>query len=141
MTDKRKALWAEPQLTANVIVDNETASQDLITEPTIVNTGGNYLYMERLIVSVYSPSHGGGMLELKDSTGDVKWRTNVDGVKDLNLDFGEQGLYIGQNTGLKAVVSGSQGENAGVSVIFLGHTSNRRVSHTTLSSTQVLQTT
>ena len=140
---KREDLWAHPQLTANLIVDNETASQDLITEPAALNTGGTYLFIDKLFVSVTQPSHGGGILELKDSVGDVKWRTNTDGVKDLALDFGGPGLFIGQNTGIKAVLSGSVGEQASVSIVSICHTTAKYVTHmtATLAATQELQTT
>jgi hypothetical protein len=138
MADKRKLLYMEPQLVANVIVDNDNASEELVTE---LQSGGEYLYMEKLVVSVYDPSEGGGQLELKDSTGDVKWRTNTDGMKDLNLDFPEPGFYLGRNTGIKAVVSGSQGNQAGVSVMFQGFLSNNRVITMNTDVTQSLQTT
>jgi hypothetical protein len=98
--------------------------------------------MERLVISVFTPAQGGGNLELIDSDGNVKWRTNADSVKDLDLNFGEQGIYIGQNTGLKAAVSGSQIENAGVSVIFIGHFATQRpVDSTFTVAEQALQTT
>lgn len=126
MADKREVLFATPQLTASVIVDNDYASRDLVTEPDQVNTGGQYLYMEKLMVSIVEPSHGNGVLELRDSRGLVKWRTNTDGVKDLNLNFGRIGMYMGQNTGLKAVVSGSGGEQANVSVMFMGYRSKHK---------------
>lgn len=136
MTDRRNALYLKPQMSATVIVDNDNASKDLVTEPAPLNTGGNHLYMERLMVSVYEPSQGNGILELRDSSGNVKWRTNTDGVKDLNLNFGEQGLYIGQNTGLKAVVSSSSSEQASVSVIFMGHFAKNRVTDPVLTASE-----
>lgn len=105
------------------VVDNEEASLDLVP---IVGEG-MYLYLEELNYSVYKAAVGGdGILEIKDTNGIVKWAINVDGVKEDTISFGGEGVLIGENVGLQAIVSGAGTVQASVSVGFKGHLSMRR---------------
>ena len=106
-------------------VTNDSASLELVAAAPIGS--GHYLYIEKLHFSVYEPAIGsGGIFEIKDTSGNVIYTINADGVKDLNFDYGENGIKLKTaNVGLQIVVSGGQTKQASVSVMFKGHIDNR----------------
>ena len=107
------------QLGATAILSNDDASVDVIPNPE----QGMYLYVEKMNVSVYeSAIGGGGILELVDTDGDVFYRTNVDGIKDLFLDFGREGIRVGviRDLGLQGILSGADTQ-ASVSLAIVAH--------------------
>ncbi len=79
-------------------------------EATLITTNDKSLfsYIERFHFSVYDAADGeGGVLELLDENGTVLWRTNVDGIKDVPLDFGEYGMKVGKISSIHALVTGA----------------------------------
>jgi len=106
-----------PQVSVVGEVTNELAQLVLLTDTSTTM----HLHIEQLAVSVYEPATGGGgKFRLQDENGDVIWTTNADGVKDLTLDFGEEGLKR-ESVNLQAVVYGAGTKQASVSVLVKGH--------------------
>lgn len=100
------------------IVDNDTASFELISNPGSVT----YVMIERLVCSVVEAAQGGGgICEIKDTIGDVIYSFNVDGIKDISFDFGDEGRRVGPNSSVSAVVSGAGSKQAKVSVAIAAH--------------------
>ena len=111
-----------PQWRCNGVVDNENASLDLKSAPG----EDQYIHIEKMVISIYQAAKsGGGKLRLQDTDGDNIYPIiNVDGVKDISFDFGEEpGLQIGPNLGIQAVLYGAAGDQASVSIVANGHTS------------------
>lgn len=107
-----------PQVSASGVVNNETASLDLVTNPG----SAMFVYIEQLTMSVFIAASGsGGIAEIKDTNGGVIYTINTDGVKDINLEFGEEGLKVGPGVGIQLVVSGAQTKQASVSAALTGH--------------------
>ena len=83
-----------------------------------------YLYVERIGISVYRAAiGGGGILQIKESDGDaIIWTVNVDGIKDVSIDWGDEGAKASNNqgTGLIAVLSGADTQ-ASVSIGITAH--------------------
>src|SRR3990167_4429332 len=80
------------QLNEAVTVTNDDASKDLVATPG----SGIYVYIEKLNISVYEAAiGGGGVIGIIDTLGASIYKTNADGVKDISLDFGEEGLMVG----------------------------------------------
>jgi len=84
-------------------------TDDDISNSTIIPTASDnmYLYLDKIILSVYEAADGGGILSIYDSDGGVIWKTNVDGIKDIILPFGYKGTKIGQNQGAQAILTGA----------------------------------
>lgn len=99
-------------------VSNSEASVDLVSDPgdTV------YLYLEKLNISVYrAATGGGGIIRVQDTDGGVIWTASADGVKDILLDWGTEGLKLGPGLGLQVIVANAQGEQASASVGVKGH--------------------
>lgn len=97
---------------------NDTGAVELISNPG----SATYLYIEKGIVSVYKPAAGaGGVVQLKDTLGNVIWQTNADGVKDVELNFGDTGLQVGPDKGLQLITAGAGTAQASASVALTGH--------------------
>jgi hypothetical protein len=108
-----------PIVTGAGTVTEDDASLELIAQATT----DLYMYVEKLSFSVYKAAiGGGGILELKDTDGEIWWAINVDGVKEVNLDWGDVGIKMRnvKNLGLRAVLSGA-GTQASVSIGISGH--------------------
>jgi hypothetical protein len=107
-----------PQVSAAVDVSNAAGSQDLVSD----QGDAVYLYVEKLNISVYrAATGGGGIVRVQDSDGNTVWTSSADGVKDLVLDWGTEGLRLGPGVGLQAIVANAQGEQASASVGVKGH--------------------
>ena len=79
-----------------------------ISATMITNVVDNmYLYVDRIVLSVYEAADGGGILQILDSDGGTIWKTNVDGIKDLVIPFGDKGTKIGMNQGAQAILVGA----------------------------------
>lgn len=111
-----------PQKNSTGLVTNDDASLMLIANPGLTM----FVNIININISVYeAAAGGGGVLEIKDTNGGIIYKMNVDGVKDFNLDWGEEGLKVGPNVGVQATVSGAQTKQASVSVSIAGHVSFR----------------
>lgn len=112
------------QISATGQVTNDAASLEVVSNP-----GSElYLSLESINFSVFAAAiGGGGICELKDTDGDVIYTFNVDGIKDIPLKFGDEGLEIGPNKGLQFVVSGADNKQASVSIAIHAHTSFQKV--------------
>ena len=103
---------------AGIVNNDEAGAVDLVENPGT----GQYIYIEKLTVSVYEAAEGGGgIVEILDTGGGVVWRVNADGIKDVALTFGEEGLRVGPGVGIQATVSGAQTKQASASVSLTGH--------------------
>lgn len=123
-------------LNGRAILTNDDASDNVIPELSghtqtvrdlisqhMSQTKNFYLYLEKGKISVYKAAEGsGGILELADTNGGVFDRINVDGVKDILLDYGTEGLKVSTDTdiGIQALVTGATTQ-ASVSVALIGH--------------------
>jgi len=108
---------AYTQLNGYAFVDDDNASARVI-ETKDLNL---YFYVEKIVVSVYKAAEGsGGILEFADAVGTVFYRTNVDGVRDLPLDFGMEGIKVGKTSGIHVLLSGAD-KQASVAVLMTGH--------------------
>lgn len=107
------------QINATGIVSgDDNAAVDLAANPG----AGQYIYIEKLVVSVYEAAEGGGgIVEVLDTGGGIVWRVNADGVHSEALNFGEEGLRVGPDVGIQATVSGAQTRQASASVALTGH--------------------
>lgn len=105
------------------IASNGSATVNLIANPGSVI----YLSLEKVVISVFEAAvGGGGIFELKDTNGDVIHTISTDSVKDVPLDYGDEGLKIGPGVGLDGTVSGAATTQASVSVAVTGHLTFRR---------------
>ena len=108
-----------PWYTGVGTVSEDNASLELVAA-AVTNL---YRYVEKLTFSVSKAAiGGGGILEIRDTDGIIFWTINVDAVKDIPLDWGEEGVKVGtlKNLGLEAVLSGA-GTQATVSIGVTGH--------------------
>jgi hypothetical protein len=112
-----------PQVSSYGQVTNDSNALELVSSPgtTLI------LYIERITISVFEAAvGGGGILEIKElDSGDVIYTINVDGIKDLTLDWGQEGMQLAVSNGVQVVVSGAQTKQASVSLAFKGHKSFR----------------
>jgi len=107
-----------PQVNGYANLTNEAASADLISNPGT----GIYLYLERGNLSVHKMAADiGGKCELKDTNGNVIFTIDTDSLRDVPLNFGDEGIKLGPEVGLQAVVSGGGIEQASVAVALSGH--------------------
>jgi len=109
-------------------VTSDAGQAELLATPTgTLRDGSNYyLFMEKLTISIYkAAAGGGGVIIIKDREGTEIWRVDADSTKDVPVDFGKEGLYIGQDTGLMAVSAGASTSQAEAWIGFKGHLSNK----------------
>ena len=107
-----------PQFSAEGEVRNESASLDLVP----VQGTDTYLKIEYLAISIIRAATGGyGLVRLQDTLGRPIYTTNADGVKDLVLEFGEEGLQVGPGVGIQLVTQNAKGEQASASCAIKGH--------------------
>lgn len=102
-------------------VNNDSASALLCTIPEY--DPDMFFYLEKLNFSVSKAAVGGsGICEIQDHRGNIIWSINVDVVKDLSLDFGEDGVKVDEHPvgSLLVALSGADTQ-ATVSVSVLGH--------------------
>lgn len=99
-------------------VDNSSGSATLVEAPGPTL----YLWIERLNISVSkAATGGGGEVIVQTTAGTVIYRVNADGVKDVPLNWGDEGLRVGPGVGLQAVTANAQGNQATASVAVSGH--------------------
>ena len=106
------------------IVSEESASLEIIAPVTTRPWSTHYLYIDKLMFSVFKAATGGaGICEIKSALdGEVIWTVDVSTVKDFVFDWGEAGLRSSTTTGegIQVVVSGG-GTQASVSVGIEAH--------------------
>jgi len=106
-------------------VNQDAASLEIIAPATTRPWSTHYLYIDKIMFSVYKAASGGaGIFQVKTATsGDVIWTVDASSVKDgPPIDFGEAGVRASAvlGEGLQIVVSGG-GEQASVSVGIEAH--------------------
>lgn len=114
-----------PPANASGIVEEDAASLQLIESTS--ESADLYLYIEKINISVYKAAFGGsGILTIQTDNADWMWTTNVDGVKDFCVDWGEAGVKVSDeaNQGLQAFVA-EAGTQASVSVGITAHYDRR----------------
>ena len=102
-------------------IEEEDASAELCSLP--VYDPDMYFYLEKLNFSVSVASIGGdGVCEIRDTRGNVVWSINTDVVKDVTLNFNDDGVKLKNQPieGLNASVSGADTQ-ASVSVAVVAH--------------------
>jgi len=105
------------QLNGYAFVDDNNASARVIE----TKDESLYVYIEKIIISIYKAAEGsGGILEFMDAVGNTFYRTNVDGVRDLSLDFGIEGIKISKTSGIHVLLSGADVQ-ASASIMITGH--------------------
>ena len=107
-----------PELNRTVIVDNETGMQ-----PVIAESSGYYQYAKRIDYAVFEPSVENGIMEIRNTNGDVLWTVNTDGVQVHHLEWGDTGYEVATGDELQVLVSGSVERQASVSVKVSGYKS------------------
>lgn len=110
------------QIYAYGTATNDNAALSLTEART--EAGAGYLYIEKLSLSCYkAASGGGGICELRDTSGNTIFTWSVDGVQGFpSLDFGPYGYRVEkQYAGLDIVLSGAN-EQASVAVMLKAHT-------------------
>lgn len=111
-----------PQVSSSGVATNDDASLDLVSNPGTTM----FVNITRINISVYeAAAGGGGVAEIKDTDGNIIYKINADGVKDISLNYGYEGLKKGPNVGVQVVVSGAQTKQASVSVAIMAHLSFR----------------
>lgn len=96
-----------PFVTGVGSVTQDSASLDLIAEAT----HNLYTYVERISYTVYKAAEGGsGVLEIKDTEGEIFWTIPVDKIHNDVIDFGDEGVKAStvKNVGFQAVLSGAE---------------------------------
>lgn len=107
-----------PQFNATGTVNNEEGALEIVANPG----SSIYLYVEKISISVFVAAvGGGGIVRVQDTSGTNIWTVNADGVKDVTLSFGEEGIRVGQGVGLVAVTADAGGTQASASVGVTGH--------------------
>lgn len=102
------------------IVSNDEGSIDIVLAPG----NGQRIFIQKVTFSVVEPAiGGGGICQLRDTDGNDIYKFNVDGVKDIPLNFGHAGLQVGLNLGLQFVVNSAATKNATVQVALSGYKS------------------
>lgn len=112
---------------ASVIVTNDDNGKILVAEP--ISTAVDYewwLWLDELSYAVFEPSVEGGTLEIIDQDGDARWTINTDSIKEGTVEFGHDGLRIGQNGYLTASVANSPVKQASVSLSIKAHATRRK---------------
>ena len=107
-----------PQVTGHGEVNNDASSLTVIA----AQHPGYYLYLDKLQVSVVeAASGGGGQCVIQDTEGGEYYKFNVDGVKDITIDYGLKGAKVTtKNAEIQAVLSGAATQ-ATVYVVASGH--------------------
>ncbi len=110
-----------PQKNGSGEVTNASGQVELVAD-----TPGSvmYLFMEKLTISVYkAATGGGGTVQVKETDGTVIWETDADTPKDFSLDWGSDGLLIGQDSGIQVITANASTAQASAWVGFKGHLS------------------
>jgi len=108
-----------PQLNYDGIIDNDTNAAIDIFE-TLGTT--QKIYIERGSLSVFKAAvGGGGHLEIMDTAGEVYFSSDVDEVKNIPINWGDEGRQIAEGEGVQVVLSGAATEQASVHVALTGH--------------------
>jgi len=109
---------------------NDDASIDIITGTTSLPSGSTsysytmqYLCVEKLAYSIHKPAKGGGgKWRFQDQDDNILWETDVNGVKEISLDFGEDGVPWPFETTIQTIVHGAAGDQASLWFNLTGHT-------------------
>lgn len=113
-----------PQIERSGSVDNDSARYLFRTATDI--SEGWHIFVETIHISVYEAAiGGGGILEIRDiEGGDVfLYKMNVDGVKDITLNFGDAGIRTGTNGMGEIILHGAETKQASASIHWTGHKS------------------
>lgn len=113
------------QHNATGVVSEESASLQII--PATHGLKGDkydlYLYVEKIHFSVYKAAiGGGGICTIQTNDADHVWTIDVDGIKDVVVDWENEGVKVSdvKDPGLQAVLSGADTQ-ASVSIGIVAH--------------------
>jgi len=105
------------ELTATARLTDDDISAQIV--PACAD--GMYMFIDKIDVSVYKAgsSLDDSILEILDSDGKWVWTLNVGTVKERQFDFGNEGLNVGKNTGIQALLSGASTQaSVSLSVVY-----------------------
>ena len=118
MSDK----YRYPQFNGFGEVSNTNAQVEIVASPGETM----YAYIEHMAFSIHEAAQGGGgKLRLQDSNGNKIWETDANGVKAEPIPLGDEGIRIGPDAGIHAVVYGAGSKQATATVAVTGHLSFR----------------
>ena len=108
---------------------NDTPELTIVTGTTNIPSGSTswsdtvqYLRVTNLNYSIYQPAKGGGgKVRFQDQAGNERWHFDVNGVKEISQDFGEEGVPWEFEQDIKAIVYGAADEQAKLWISVTGH--------------------
>jgi hypothetical protein len=113
-----------PQLENTVVVDNDTAAGQDVFE---TKGATQRIFLERGTLSVFVAAvGGGGQIDIVDTSGNSYYSADVDEIKSLQFDWGDEGRQVTQGDGVQVVLSGAGTTQASVSCTIAGHYTTRR---------------
>lgn len=111
----------------SAVVDIIAGSESYLSGSTTQATM-QYLCVEKLTYSVHKPAKdGGGKWRFQDAEGNYFWETDVNGVKEISLDFGEDGMPWPFDTRIQTIVHGAAGDQASLWFSLVGHTDSEGI--------------
>ncbi len=121
----RKYLYPQVQVYAELTNDDPEmiiVRGTTTLTPLQLSTHISYLRVEKMSFSVHQAAKGGGgKLRFQDQQGNIFWHVDVNGVKDVSLDFGEEGISWAIRHDIKAILYGAAEEQAKVWFGLDGH--------------------
>jgi len=112
-----------PQVIAYAHLDNEDPELTIV-EGSDDGITTQWLRVENMALSVDEAAKGGGgklRIYGEGSTASTFWEFDVNGVKDITLNFGQEGIPYPFKSDVKAILYGAQEEQASVYFGFYGH--------------------
>lgn len=116
-----------PKVLAYGELTNDNPEMTIVRESTTILPAEvyvQYLRVDNISLSVYQAAKGGGgKLRFFDqaTTQSSLWEIDVNGVKDINLPFGEEGVPWPFERDIKAILHGAGVEQARVWLSVEGH--------------------
>jgi len=112
----------------NAVIDIIAGTVNIPTGSTSYSNTMQYLCVEKLTYSIYKPAKGGGgKWRFQDQDGNTFWETDVNGVKEISLSFGEEGIPWPFESRIQSIVHGAAGEQASLWFGLEGHTDSESV--------------
>ena len=121
--------WGCRNIIAYGQLTNSTPELTIVTGSTNIPTGSTsysdtlqYLRVTNLNYSIYQAAKGGGgKVRVQDQAGNERWHFDVNGVKEISYDFGEEGMPWEFERDIKFVLYGAADEQAKLWISVNGH--------------------
>jgi hypothetical protein len=115
----------------------DAAEEDSPITPIAERSSGEHLYIKKITFSIYSPSSGGnGRILIRAATAETStvsssqtdlWQLSCAETKDVALDFGEQGIYAGEQRSIQIIPMEHTYNPPAFSIFIEGYISFRRL--------------